>query len=176
MFLSSGLQLNRGLYNSQQQSGELKSCVHTYKSSDDTIGTITTNGYFPVNFDSDIDDVKIGDLLWVVGSDNFVISKITALDPVVINVTPFNTVFPSGLTTSSIDFLNGGGFIDFFAATNLPVSWSGPWASPINLSSGIRGYVVNDLCTLVFIQIPFTTATSSSIITLADPLPENFNP
>jgi hypothetical protein len=176
MYNLNGLQINRGTYNSQQISGNLTSCNHSYKSETDTVVEILMSGYFPVDFNVDTDDIKVGDLLWVVGTDGFSITKITSLNPVTLMINPASNVFPSGITTSSIDFINGGGFIDFFAATNLPVSWSGPWTSPINLSSGIRGYVVNDLCTLVFIQIPFITATSSSIITLADPLPEDFNP
>ena len=178
MFLSSGLQLNRGLYNSQQQAGNLTSCVHTYKSTTDMVAAIMAPGYFPDNFNSDINDVEIGDLLWIVGSDSFSVTEITALSPVTVIINPTSNVFPGGLTTSSINFTvaSGGGFIDYFAVAGLGATWTGPWASPISLSDAIRTYLINDLCTLEFVQIPFISGVTPSIITLQDPLPEDFNP
>lgn len=176
MYSSLGFQLNRGIFNSQQHGGSTTSSIHSYKSPTDTISTILAPGYFPNNFDNDIVDIKVGDLIWLIGTDNFVISKITSLTPASIIVSPMTNVFPDGITTSSIDFINGGGFIDFFAVLNLGVNWSGPFASPVGLNPGVQGYVVNNLCTLVFTQLPFTNGVSSSVIMMSPSLPVNFHP
>ena len=101
MYNESGLQLNRGTFNSQVSGGSSKTVIHSYKNELDSLATISANGYFPDNFNVDITEVFIGDSLQVVGSDGLELFEITSLAPITLVANSGN--FPGGITTTTIN-------------------------------------------------------------------------
>ena len=101
MYNESGLQLNRGTFNSQMSGNVTGTVMHSYKNMLDTIATISAPGYFPNNFNADPTEIFVGDALQIVGSDGLEIFEITSLSPVTVVANSGN--FPGGITTTTIN-------------------------------------------------------------------------
>jgi hypothetical protein len=101
MYNETGLQLNRGTFNSQMSGNVSGTVMHSYKNMLDTIATISAPAYFPDNFNADPTEIFVGDALQIVGSDGLEIFEITSLSPVTVVANSGN--FPGGITTTTIN-------------------------------------------------------------------------
>lgn len=113
MFLSSGLYLTRGAYNTSAGGPDngteaLNTTQHFYKSKTDTLATITTSGYFPNTLASSLDAqgfMSVNDFIAIEGSDASAVFIIQSLNPFTLST---SAVVPSfTITTFSSEFTGG---------------------------------------------------------------------
>lgn len=76
MFDLTGLQVNRGTFNSEA-GGDVVSIEHSYKSITDTIAQISAPGYFPPNFGTVVGNIENLDTIVLVGTDTFATAQVT---------------------------------------------------------------------------------------------------
>lgn len=97
--------LGRGSYNNYATLDN--AAQHIYKTAVDTLATILAPGYFPENFNFDLNNVKIGDIIDIYGSDfdnKYVITNVTA------------PTFSEPKDLSNATFVFGTNLIGIFAA------------------------------------------------------------
>jgi len=94
------MQSNRGTYNSQ--ASPLSTTLQSYISDEDTIAQIIAPGYFPPFCGFDETDIKVGDIILLVGTDSFTFGRLTAVDIVTINTSSDDT-FPGGIRVNIIE-------------------------------------------------------------------------
>lgn len=117
------MQFNRGTFNSQASS--VAGAVHNYLGdATDTVADILAPGYFPPFFglDEDEPNVKVGDLLSISApADSFSFAQITALNPVTVDASGSDNVFPSGIDSNVYNGLNPGDQMQFGPNQTVPI-------------------------------------------------------
>jgi len=147
-FQSSNLFLSRGAYNST--SYDDAPSYNTYISTDDTISTIATPGYFPDFFGQDPLNSRVHDIFSLMGSDNNVFAIVSSLEPVVF--TAFFD-FPSNLVTELI--------------TTQSNEYSGIWAANIPI---LIDFVQQGHECLMTVPSGFDVSTGGPFISFTSPV------
>lgn len=83
-------QFARGVDSCYSQGSGVTVIMHTYKSADDTIATITTPGYFPPNIDGiPSDKIFVDDQIMITGTDGTILVNILTVDPITLSANLF---------------------------------------------------------------------------------------
>lgn len=182
--------IDRGRSNCAQ--GNLTLSIHTYTHTSDTLSTIAGAGYFTNYLGASAEDVKIGDLLFIQGSDDTRSYQLTGVAPVTIveqtlsdnpynqslNTTSdvlFNSLTTTTTTTVGTNLIVTGNIINNTVTTFETTTWGGCFATPI---AGSDNIVIQKIGRIVTINIPaaFGTATTPGLISLQESIPINLRP